>query len=237
MTIYNRIEDVEVNYFPQNDEMEDEYKALCAVGGCKKFATRWVRYHVAHYDDPDRAQDHTKAIGYDLIEGGYCLDDTRKICWEGGVQPNELYPEWHKMNERSTMEQRNHVGDFIEWLRYTNREIFTLVPAGNNGEPEYIFSFSGKPATEEDYRAYLKRDPIESAKDIHSGVMRNPQYAEWEDRWVPSGLSTQDLIAEFFELDKEALNRDQNNALEDHRMIVQLRAEREEEYAQAKTSQ
>jgi hypothetical protein len=111
------------------------------------------------------------------------------------AQPNApLYPEHEKL--LAIAEQSQAVGEFLEMGGYT---LCTYREAGDNGEPRFVWP-DGSPATRQDY--------------IFGEATMNPARDEWSEGYVPTMKNVQAILAEWFEIDLDAIEHEKHSMLE-----------------------
>lgn len=104
------------------------------------------------------------------------------------------YPEHDKL--KAIAEQSQALGEFIEMSGYT---LCTFREAGDNGEPRYIWPKSGQRASRDDY--------------VFGKAVVNPAHDLWSEGYVPTMEGVQTILAEWFEIDQAAIEREKRAML------------------------
>jgi hypothetical protein len=113
---------------------------------------------------------------------------------------------------KSVHDKSQSIGEFIDWLRSTSREVCVLRQEGNNGEPCYRWKDGVTVST-------LTRKPIEGTRPTRLDFMNddaeyNPSFCEWQEGYYPEGKSIEKLLAEYFEIDITAAENERVAVLE-----------------------
>lgn len=101
------------------------------------------------------------------------------------------YPEHEKLS--AVQDQSQTIGEFLDFSGY---HLCRIVRAGNNGEPRYS-------------------NPDGSDPSDVGGMRRehNPAFEEWGDHYQPVG-SIDAVLAEYFGIDRDALEREKRAMLD-----------------------
>lgn len=101
-----------------------------------------------------------------------------------------MYPEHEKL--AAVADESQAIGEFLDSCPYV---LCRVVPEGNNGEPRYIDIVTGETREKGGFDAEW-----------------NPAYESWREHYAPIG-SIQDVLAEHFGIDRDALEREKREML------------------------
>lgn len=114
------------------------------------------------------------------------------------------YPEHEKQHK--IVEQSQAIGEFLDFAPYTlceHRE------AGDNGEPEYIWTQRALGTMPE------RRDWNPRLHDYIDGrALHNPDYESWDEDYVPVMKSISQILADYFGIDQKKIEKEKRAMLD-----------------------
>lgn len=110
------------------------------------------------------------------------------------------YPEHDKLD--AIKEQSQAIGEFLDFSPYV---LCRVVPEGDNGKPRWL-DRSGEPTNDR-----------EACKAVPPS---NPAYEAWNEHFRPVYVSIPTLLAEWFEIDQDELEREKRAMLDKLRGVA-----------------
>lgn len=110
----------------------------------------------------------------------------------------EQYPECEKLAKVS--KESNSIGAFLDWLQEQGISLTKWQDEGDNGEPRYIDETTG-----------------EQASMLALNSINNPECEEWSEGYFAINTPTEKLLAQYFDIDMNKVEKERRQILEDIR--------------------
>lgn len=121
------------------------------------------------------------------------------------------YPQHAKL-DKIPEDDRNAIGEFLEWLGSQGYTICRWQKAGNNGEPYRIYK--DQEAAAAVLAEYHDSDHVPRSKAWALRTEYNPAYESWGDEWRAIGTGPERWLAEFYGIDQKALAAEKQDMYE-----------------------
>jgi hypothetical protein len=113
------------------------------------------------------------------------------------------YPEHDKLTK--AVDESQVIGEFLDFgLQDQGLVLCHFQEKGNNGEPRYVWLDGLEEGGEPTARDYFARR-----------ADHNPHYESWDDHFVPAFKPIPAILAHYFDIDQEALEREKRQMLEE----------------------